>query len=631
MNKKTGNAILAIGVISILIISGFAVLFLGGYLEDSSEETTDDLFKYPPGTTVITKTHTFSEPVIKDIDKVSCVYVDETNVNSLGDGIPVIPVNVTVFELPFGSKIIDTTYEYSEPMILPLSNQLSYGSYNVETETRTDIYNFDALYPTHWMSYHMGGGLLGDERKTFLVLRANPVRYAPGNDTIHYIKYLNVTFAIEEPIVPLIEPKDVYDLLIISPDAFTKQLEPLVEHKESNGVPTKLITTEEIYEEIHNGKDDPENIKYYIKQAIEHWGIRYVLLVGGLKGQSTQWMLPARYSYVIPPIEQEYAESNFLTDLYFADIYDAQGNFSCWDSNNNEVFSEWNERKQDIMDLYPDVYLCRLACRNSIEVKQMVTKIINYEQERSTQEDWFQKIILIGGDSYPDENQYNEGENICNEAATLMPGFDPVKIYASEKLTARTINRALNKGAGFIYFCGHGGVTSWGTHNPPDAEGWSPVFFYKPFHMNFLRNRNKYPVAVIGGCLNGKFDISMMNAIKTGQITSIFQTHSWAWKLTMKRNGGAIATIANSGLGTHGRDDNDYNDIIDYNEVLNGWMELRFLELYGKENQDILGDNYGQTITEYLHRFHGNNDKMDTKMVQQWILFGDPSLKIGGY
>ena len=108
-------------------------------------------------------------------------------------------------------------------------------------------------------------------------------------------------------------------------------------------------------------------------------------------------------------------------------------------------------------------------------------------------------------------------------------------------------------------------------------------------------------------------------------------SHCWAWKLTVKRGGGTIATIANTGLGTHGRDDTDHNSIIDYIEVLNGWMELRFLELYGKEHQDILGMNHGQTITEYLHRYLGNDDKMDVKMAQQWILFGDPSLKIGGY
>jgi len=53
--------------------------------------------------------------------------------------------------------------------------------------------------------------------------------------------------------------------------------------------------------------------------------------------------------------------------------------------------------------------------------------------------------------------------------------------------------------------------------------------------------------------------------------------------------------------------------------------------LYGIEHIDILGDIYGRTLTEYMHRFLGNNDKMDVKMVQQWELLGDPSLKIGGY
>ena len=49
------------------------------------------------------------------------------------------------------------------------------------------------------------------------------------------------------------------------------------------------------------------------------------------------------------------------------------------------------------------------------------------------------------------------------------------------------------------------------------------------------------------------------------------------------------------------------------------------------ENNDILGLNHGQTIIDYLNLFIGDNAKMDVKMVQQWELFGDPSLKIGGY
>ena len=60
-------------------------------------------------------------------------------------------------------------------------------------------------------------------------------------------------------------------------------------------------------------------------------------------------------------------------------------------------------------------------------------------------------------------------------------------------------------------------------------------------------------------------------------------------------------------------------------------MELRFLELCSSADKQILGRNYGQTMTEYLNRFINNVDEMDTKMVQQWQLFGDPSLRIGGY
>ena len=55
------------------------------------------------------------------------------------------------------------------------------------------------------------------------------------------------------------------------------------------------------------------------------------------------------------------------------------------------------------------------------------------------------------------------------------------------------------------------------------------------------------------------------------------------------------------------------------------------MELFGKENKTILGENHGDTLTGYLNKFLGDNAVMDVKMVQQWELFGDPSLKIGGY
>jgi hypothetical protein len=115
------------------------------------------------------------------------------------------------------------------------------------------------------------------------------------------------------------------------------------------------------------GRDQAEKIKYFIKNSIEDWGISHVLLVGGLQGQTRKWNLPVRYSHVVPPTEQEYAEQSFISDLYYADIYDSTAEFCSWDSNNDDFFAEWNEEYKEQMDLYPDVYLGRIPVEMNLK------------------------------------------------------------------------------------------------------------------------------------------------------------------------------------------------------------------------------------------------------------------------
>ena len=217
--------------------------------------------------------------------------------------------------------------------------------------------------------------------------------------------------------------------MIVTPKKFRSQLYPLVEHKEKFGVNTRLVTLDEIYKEMYwSGRDNQEKIKYFIKNAIENWGITHVLLVGGLKGQSFTWDMPVRYSRVVPTGEQEYDEQTFISDIYYADIYNSTGSFSSWDSNNDDFFSVWNGTFKDEIDLYPDVYLGRLACRTVNEVKTMVRKIINYEQEKCSN-DWFNNLIIVAGDSYNDPDHFNEGELIGEKAIELAPNFEDAKKY----------------------------------------------------------------------------------------------------------------------------------------------------------------------------------------------------------
>jgi len=642
MKEATSKIIGAFFIVIILLIASFAAVTV--YKKRDKEEKPEETPILPTGVKCLTKTFNFSEPEINENDGLYTIEIKEADFQSMGDGRPVLPVNLTTIVLPFGTEILELEYEYSTPKNISLSRKISYASCSTSTKEDDSIYKSSESYPSEFVSYHTGGGLLKNEHKTFLNIRVNPVIYYPWDDEIHFIDKVKVKVLYKEPEEPLLEDSNRYDLLIISPQKFTKDLQPLVNHKEKQNVKTKLTTVEEIYK-LKKGRDKPEQIKYYIKKSIEELGIDSVLLVGGRDGQWLRWNLPARYSHVlIREGTQEIPEPEFISDLYYADIYDSEGNFSSWDTNQNDIFAEYDGKTIDKMDLYPDVKLGRLACRNIWEVKIVVDKIINYE--KGGKQNWFEKIILISGDHWKDKGHATEGELIMDAAAELMSDFTPVKIYASkQKINFFTINQALNKGSGFAYFSGHGGTTLWGILYPPDATKWTG--FYRNKHMNLLRNKYKLPVTVVGGCNNGQFDVSLIKSIKNGiknnglryllfkfwinTLANGLVTSCWAWKLTSKRGGGSIATIANTGLGTHAMDDSDYDNINDYLEAYDGWLELKFFELYSQENIEILGQLHQEAITHYLNTFLGNYDEMDTKMAQQWQLFGDPTLRIGGY
>ncbi len=610
---------------------------------DSKEESTNVNIKY------IKINLSFSYPEIVKHGNYSVIRINETNhnqyvYNEKDPGRPVLPVNISIFNLMFGSRVINITYEHSTPQTINLTTRLSFckTSYdttiygNEEIMMDTTIYESDELYPSDWVLNHTGGGLWDDNHTTFLGVRVYPVRYIPLKNQIKFIQNISVNISYVEPSYPILGDNDQYDLLIIAPFRFKLPLNFLVNHKNKLGVRTKLVTLNFIYNKISDGRDKAEKIKLYIKESIENAGIKYVLLVGGHKNQRLKWHLPVRYSRVLPFNKFGIDEHPYLSDLYFADIYFGDGRFSSWDSNGDNIFSVWNDTFKEEMDLYPDVYLGRLPCRNRREVRIMVNKIINYEKNNLLDEDWFNNFILVAGDSYDDENCCNEGELITKKAIELMPGFNPVRIYArdneSRDTDRKTINSAMKEGAGFAYFCGHGSPWSWFTYFPPDCKNES--CHYRLVDMLFLRNKGKMPITVVGGCQNGQFDVCSLYFLRDINYFILHEAWSprcWSWYLTVKKNGGAIATISNTGIGAHGNNDMDNNSIPDYLEILDGWLELRFFELFGKEDKTILGENHVYTLTEYLNKFLGDNHDTDVKMVQQWQLFGDPSLKIGGY
>lgn len=432
-------------------------------------------------------------------------------------------------------------------------------------------------------------------------------------------------------------PTKQYDLLAITTKTFAHLLTPLIKHKEEVGISTKLVTLHDVYKQMFwQGRDEPEKIKYFIKNAIEKWNIKYVLLVGGIK------QIPVRYSNVHcfnldePDWKNHLLKSRFISDLYYADIYDSSGNFSSWDSNNNGVYGEWtdDDAEDKGIDLYPDVYVGRLPCRNKIEVKIMVNKIISYERN-SYGKPWFKNVVVVAGDTdprwwIPRWRKY-EGEVTAREILEYMEGFNHIKLFPSNgKLKGRKdVINAINKGCGFIYFNGHGNPLGCVTFKPRTYEWVRCIDIYT---IPFLFNGRKLPICIIGACSSCDFSASILNIFnETAASEALFAPECWGWWITRKIGGGAIATIGSTGIGFVNLDKRS-------GVGAGSYLEKRFFWEYGVNNTEILGEMWGKAIKNYLDTFPinwseyaGSDSSIDAETVESYILIGDPTLKIGGY
>ncbi|OYT60806.1 hypothetical protein B6U81_04365 [Thermoplasmatales archaeon ex4484_30] len=608
---------------------------------------------------------TFSKPEIKQNDKYVVINAGEGTTFLHKESYPILPYKTEIMTFPFGTKIKgievktgEVTIKQLDVKIQPAPKPVPFNMKDAKVEVKEgSIYQSNEAYPANWVEYNTGAGIKDGKHVIFLSIHAFPYRYIPAKNELMYTSEMKIKVNYEPPEKPLTQ-NDVYDLVIIAPSEFSDGLQPLVQHKENHGVKTLLATLDDIYGSTYfpvQGRDGAEKIKYFIKDAIEQWGIKYVLLVGGKKSFVTGnwgydgptqvnddlWYVPVRYAAL-----DDQAEKGYLSDLYFADIYDANGNFSSWDSNGDGIYAAWSFRHgKDVFDGYPDVYVGRLACRNTNELQTVVNKIITYESQPADPS-WFNKMLLVGGDTFNSQDGIYEGEYSTEHLFSFMPSqFQATKLFASDgtlsfgggesKLAGRlawmNVIPTFSQGFGFVAFDGHGSPTAWATHFPNKASHDDPwLNGLMTYNMDLLSNGDKLPIVSVGGCHNSEFNISLTDFSKnpwTYQPTY----ECWSWHLVKMAGKGSIATLGYTGLGYGAIGDGDKDGIPDCVQYLGGYIEGRFFKAYGQDGKDILGEAWGQAVTEYINKFPPMEDRTDCKTIEEWCLLGDPSLKIGGY
>jgi len=283
-------------------------------------------------------------------------------------------------------------------------------------------------------------------------------------------------------------------ILILAPDEFIDELEPLKRFKNCSGRLTILLSLTQVYNNFPGGVDEAEKVKKCIEHYEKFNGIKHVLLVGDVD------KFPVRWRWWGLP-QQEYWG---VSDLYYADLYDdGTTNFNDWDSNNNGLYGEIEFApdgtiNNDNIDFHPDVSLGRIPASTDQEVTAYVKKVIRYELKTAPWTTWFRRAALYTGTWY----SWSNAEKDTVEKFLTNAGFTNfIKRYTNFQVTPPqlppgvpgVIVSDLNSGVGFANYLGHGNI--W---------GWACLGF-NTSQLDNLTNSDMLPVAFGGACETGMF------------------------------------------------------------------------------------------------------------------------------
>lgn len=591
-------------IISLCIIATIVLGGLGAVAQQPSENKQEKT------------TFHFSEPQLKNGNTYATVSLKEANSFLMIQGKPMLPIYTETYTFPFGTTIHSVSVIPKNIQLMASTKQIEPTPEYAAIGTTTRIENEEPInygvdpYPANWFDYRLGCGIQNGEIRVIVNVEIYPIKYYPNEKTLQWIDEADVVIDYEMTSPQTTSNREEYEFVAIGPAEYNSQVAPFITHKINKGISSKFVSLEDIYAGVYfpvTGRDNQEKIKYFIKNTIENWLTGSVLLVGGSA------KVPVRETHVYVSSEDPNPEV-FVTDLYYADIYHANGSFCSWDSNGNNIFGEYQwQGKTDIVDLYPDVYLTRLPVTGGSQVTASVNKFMGYENTPGYQQSWFPKLVVVGGDSFEDSGKVDEGEYANQKVIDLMTGFVSEKLWVTNGVLTSlvptgvaSIKNAINSGCGFVDFNGHGNTNIWATHPHDTFVQWvpTPAGGIRTSDIVTLSNGNKLPIVTVEACSTAKFAVD---------------SNCFNWGFVYNSNGGAIGTFGCTALG--------YSYIgTGVIQGLIGKIGLDTYRSYKLDQAETFGELWSRSLNRYIKT---TMEPTDYKTVEEWIAFGDPTLRIG--
>lgn len=190
---------------------------------------------------------------------------------------------------------------------------------------------------------------------------------------------------------PVLHPDSTY--IIIGREKFEDTLVEFIEHKESEG---QKIAYYDLNDIVCNneGRDIPEQIRNFLKEAKGTTKAKYLLLVGTpLKDRSKErslefyspsvkeltydWEMPIRYVTKIQTYDDD--DSLYIpTDQYYASLSGS------WDNNNNDIFGEYLSKENEYeISFDTDLYVGRVPVQTTTELKNWIKKTVKWKPKQN--------------------------------------------------------------------------------------------------------------------------------------------------------------------------------------------------------------------------------------------------------
>jgi hypothetical protein len=340
------------------------------------------------------------------------------------------------------------------------------------------------------------------------------------------------------------------DIAMISYEGFAGALLPLVDSHWREGKSSRVVPIGELYDEFTFGEHDPAAIRQFLQFAQHNW-----------RKPPTYLLLNGRASY---------DPRNYLglgqLDLVPTAIVASASLMTASD----DWFSDFTNSRM------PTIATGRLPVGNLDEAKTVVSKIVGYESQPPSGT-WTTQALMVS-DKDDTESFSQDTETV---QAQLPANVQATEVFAGTLGTAtarQDVIDGINGGQLIVNYIGHG-----------SEEQWSGSDIFDTKLVSALTNGAQLPVFLIMDCLNGFFQ-------------DIY-SQPMGVVLLLAPNGGAVATLASSGLNQPG-------------------PQVTLDKLIVQSVTNVPGTRLGDSI------LNAKAQVTDPDVRKTYVLLGDPAMKL---